>query len=252
MTDRRPSMPAPVQAMRLERPLAVFDLGATGLDVGTARVVEVAVVRVGPDGTSPAFHRRVNPGAPIPPAAAAVHNIADGDVAGCPPSKAVAPELFGTLAGTDLAGLGIARFDVPLLAAEFARAGIEFSLAGRAVVAALAIFHRHERRDLAAAVKVFLGREHAGAHSALADARATWPSWTPRWPGTPYPRPRPPCTPCSWWWTSAGGSERAGTATSSSASASTPGGPRPRWPERSRHTWPGCSPTCRCWTTPAG
>jgi DNA polymerase-3 subunit epsilon len=176
-----PTSPAPepgpvpyagVIGLRLERPLAVLDVEATGIDVATDRVMEVTVVRVGPDGGRAAFQSRVHPGIAIPPAATAVHGIADRDVAGCPPFAAIADHLVDLLAGADLAGFGIARFDIPLLAAEFARAGREFPLAGRAVVDALAVYHRHERRDLAAGVKLYLGRDHVGAHSALADAEA--------------------------------------------------------------------------------
>ena len=171
--DGRPAgVSGDLRGLRLELPLAVLDLEATGVDVVTDRVVEVAVVRVCPDGGQVVFHRRVDPGVPIPPAATAVHGLADQDVAGCPPFAAVAGELLDVLAGADLAGFGIARFDLPLLAAEFGRAGLDFPLDGRAVVDALTVFHRHEPRDLAAAVKLYCDRQHAGAHSALTDARA--------------------------------------------------------------------------------
>jgi DNA polymerase-3 subunit epsilon len=166
------AIPVTSPGLTLARPLAVLDVEATGVDVSIDRVVEVAVVRVGPGGGRTVFHSRVNPGIPIPPAAASVHGITDDDVAGCPPFAAVAPDLLQFLAGADPAGFGICRFDLPLLAAEFNRAGLDFPLAGRAVVDALAVFHRHERRDLAAAVRLYLGREHARAHSALADAEA--------------------------------------------------------------------------------
>jgi DNA polymerase-3 subunit epsilon len=119
-------------ALRLERPLAVLDLEATGVDVSADRVVEVAVLRVGPDGGRTIFHRRVNPGVPIPLAATSVHGIADDDVARCPPFAAIADDLLGVLAGADLAGFGVSRFDLPLLAAEFGRAELGFSLAGGA------------------------------------------------------------------------------------------------------------------------
>jgi DNA polymerase-3 subunit epsilon len=142
------------------------------VNVATDRVVEVAVVRVGPDGGRTTFHHRVDPGVPIPASATRVHGITDRDVDGRPHFAAIAADLLGVLAGADLAGFGISRFDLPLLAAEFGRAGLAFPLARRAVVDALTVFHRQERRDLIAAVKLYLGRDHAGAHSALADAQA--------------------------------------------------------------------------------
>jgi DNA polymerase-3 subunit epsilon len=159
-------------AVLLARPLAVLDVEATGVDVSADRVVEIAVVRVSPDGGRTMFHARVNPGVPIPPGATSVHGITDDDVSRCPPFAASAPDVLLFLAGADLAGFGIGRFDLPLLASEFGRAGLRFPLAGRAVVDALTVFHRRERRDLAAAVRLYLGREHVRAHSALADAEA--------------------------------------------------------------------------------
>ena len=96
-----------------------------------------------------------------------MHGITDGDVAGRPPFPGIAPRLATFLDGCDLAGFGIARFDLPLLEAEFARAEIGFSIADRRVVDALSIFHDRERRDLSAAVEFYTGRPIEDAHSAL-------------------------------------------------------------------------------------
>lgn len=114
----------------------------------------------------------MNPGVPIPPAATAVHGITDSDVAAAPPFAAVAPELFAALHGSDLAGFGVAGFDLPLLAAEFARVRLPFRVTGRRVVDVLALYRRLQPRDLASAVRAYLGRQHADAHSAAADVRA--------------------------------------------------------------------------------
>lgn len=157
----------------LDRPLAVLDLETTGVDPGTDRIVEVAVLTLLPAARQELFHRRINPGVPIPPAATAIHGIADADVIGAPPFTAVAPELFATLHGSDLAGFGIAGFDLPLLAAEFARCGLPFRVGGRRVIDVLALYRRCHPRDLASAVREYLGRDHMDAHSAVADARAT-------------------------------------------------------------------------------
>lgn len=154
--------------LTLDRPLAVIDLESTGTDPATDRVVEVAVLTVAPDGTEELFATRVNPGRPIPAAATAVHDIGDVDVRDAPAFAALARRL----AVCDLAGFGIAGFDLPLLVAEFARAGVPFSLAGRAVLDALAVYRRHETRTLSAAVAFYLGRDHADAHAAGADAVA--------------------------------------------------------------------------------
>lgn len=156
----------------LDRPLAVLDLETTGVDPAADRIVEVAVLTLLPGGKQELFHRRVNPGVPIPLAATAVHNITDANVAGAPTFREVAPELFAALHGSDLAGFGIASFDLPLLAVEFARCGLPFRVAGRRVVDVLALYLRLRPRDLAGAVREYLGRDHADAHSAAADVRA--------------------------------------------------------------------------------
>ena len=166
-------MSVPLSNLVLDRPLAVLDLETTGVDPAADRIVEVAVLTLLPGGRHELFHRRLNPGVPIPPAASAVHGITDADVVGAPPFAAVAPELFATLHGSDLAGFGIASFDLPLLAAEFARVRLPFRVAGRRVIDVLALYRRCHPRDLTSAVREYLGRDHAEAHSAVADARAT-------------------------------------------------------------------------------
>jgi DNA polymerase-3 subunit epsilon len=154
----------------LDRPLAVLDLETTGLSPADARVVEVAVVTLRPDAPPGLFATRVNPGVPIPPAATAVHGITDADVAAEPRFAVVAGRLLVRLRGCDLAGFNLAGYDLPVLAREFARVGLRLPLAGRAVVDVLHLFRRQEPRDLAAAVRLYLGRGHDQAHGAAADA----------------------------------------------------------------------------------
>ena len=171
-TAREETVPIELKHLVLTRPLCVVDLESTGSDPATDRVVEVAVVSIAPDGTEDLFATRVNPGRPIPAAATAIHGIGDADVRDAPTFPALAPALARRLAGCDLAGFGIVGFDLPLLAAEFGRAGVPFALAGRAVLDALAVYRRFEARTLAAAVGFYLGREHTHAHAAAADAAA--------------------------------------------------------------------------------
>lgn len=159
-------------SLDLARPLAVFDLETTGLDVERDRIVEIAIVKMFPDGRRERYLQRVNPGVPIPPEAARVHGIRDEDVASAPGFSEIAAEVEHLLEGADLAGFNAARFDLPLLAAEFARAGRTLPLDGRAVLDAALIFHRKEPRHLAAALRFYCGRDLAGAHSADADAEA--------------------------------------------------------------------------------
>ena len=163
-------MAVELKHLALSRALSVIDLETTGTDVRADRIVEVAVLTVYPDGAVIPFARRVNPGRPIPAGASAVHGITDDAVAAAPPFAAIAPDLFAALVGSDLAGFGIATFDVPLLVNEFARAGLPFRVGGRAVLDALAVYRQRESRDLTAAVRFYLGVERAGAHAALADA----------------------------------------------------------------------------------
>ena len=158
--------------LALARPLAVLDVETTGRDPAADRLVEVAVVRFAPGSEPETFHARLDPGVPIPPAATAVHGIADADVAGCPTFGDVADDLRRFLAGSDLAGFNIKRFDLPFLAAEFRRCGKELDLRGVAVLDALQVFFDKEPRDLAAAVRLYCGRDHEDAHSAVADAVA--------------------------------------------------------------------------------
>ena len=159
--------------LRLTRPLAFFDLETTGIDPQRDKIVEIAVVRVDPGGATAGKTRRINPERPIPPDATAVHGIRDEDVAGAPAFRQVARGILDFLADSDLAGFNIRRFDVPLLDREFRDCGLDLALVQRRVVDAMTIFHRKEPRDLSAAVRHFLGREHEGAHGAEADVAAT-------------------------------------------------------------------------------
>ncbi len=157
--------------LTLTRPLCAVDTETTGPDPHVDRIVAVAVVRVEPDGETVSRHRLINPGRPIPAAATAVHGLTDVRVADQPPFRRVARSLAAVLTGADLVAFN-APFDLAVLAAEFARAGVPFDLSGRRVLDPLAVFRRHHPRTLAAAVRTYLGREHAAAHDALADARA--------------------------------------------------------------------------------
>lgn len=156
----------------LEKALAVIDLETTGLRVETDRIVEISVLLLRPDGTRESRTRRVNPEIPIPPEASAIHGITDADVAEEPRFSQLAAGLLEFLGDADIAGYNVAWFDLPLLAREFERAGRPFSMQGRAVVDAMAIYKRHEPRNLAAAYRFYCGRERDDLHSAGADVQA--------------------------------------------------------------------------------
>ncbi len=158
--------------LALVRPLVWLDLETTGLDLRRDRIVEISILREEPSGAAEERTRRVNPGIPIPREATAVHGIRDEDVRDAPPFERLARSFAEFLDGADLGGFGLERFDVPLLALEFERAGVAFSLEGRALVDVQRIYHAMEPRDLTAACRFYLGRDLAEAHSAAADAVA--------------------------------------------------------------------------------
>ena len=157
----------------LQRPLAVFDIEATGTSPRSDRIVEIAVIRIHPDNTRDSKTYRVNPEMPIPPEATQIHSITDADVADCPRFADIAHELLTLLDGCDLAGYNVLRFDIPMLAEEFLRVGLQFDTEGRRVLDAQRIFHRREPRDLTAALSYYCGEMHIDAHGAEADALAT-------------------------------------------------------------------------------
>ncbi len=161
-----------MQSLNLRRPLAFVDLETTGTSPASDRVVEIAILKVHPDGTEDFRCRRVNPGVPIPADATAIHGITDADVANEPPFQAYARSLSDFLADCDFAGFNVAGFDLRMLEAEFARAGVDFSREGGALIDAMRIFHLKEPRHLAAAVQFYCGRDHPEAHSSEDDVRA--------------------------------------------------------------------------------
>ncbi len=159
--------------VELDRPLIFLDLETTGLNIREDRIIEMAVLRVSPQGDVLERVRRFNPGIPIHPEAAAVHGMTDEDVASEVPFAARAKALHQLLDPCDLAGFNIRRFDLPMLRAEFKRANIEFDYKSRRIIDVQGIFHLEEPRDLSAAARFYLGREHQEAHSALGDIRTT-------------------------------------------------------------------------------
>ncbi len=161
-------------SIKLDRPLAVIDLETTGLRPESDRIVELAILKIYPDGKEIQYAKRINPGIAIPPEASAVHGIRNEDVKNEPAFRVIAKQVARILDGCDLAGFNISGYDLRLLQREFERAGVEFSVEGRAVVDDKQIFDAREPRNLEAACRFYLAEEHENAHSALADARMTW------------------------------------------------------------------------------
>ncbi len=160
--------------LNLTRPIAFFDLETTGVNVASDRIVEIAIVKIMPDGTKELKEKRINPTIPIPLESSLVHGIYDKDISDAPTFKAIGKSLADFLKDCDLGGYNSNKFDIPVLMEEFLRAEIDFSLEGRNCVDVQNIFHQMEQRTLKAAYKFYCGKELVNAHAALADIEATF------------------------------------------------------------------------------
>lgn len=163
--------------LNLKKPLIVFDLEATGLDLVNDRVIQISYIKVWPDGREERGNELVNPGKAIPKEVTELTGISDADVADKPSFKELAPKLSACFQGCDFAGFNSNHFDVPMLAEEFLRAGIDFDFSKCRLIDAQTIFHKMERRNLAAAYKFYCGHkmeEDFEAHRADQDTEATY------------------------------------------------------------------------------
>ena len=163
--------------LNLTKPLVVFDLETTGLDLVNDRIIQISFIKIYPDGTEKRANLFVNPEKPIPPEVVQLTGISDDDVKDKPTFKQLAQKLYETFKGCDLAGFNSNHFDVPMLAEAFLRAGIDFDFSSCRLIDAQTIFHRMERRNLAAAYKFYCGRKMEDdfeAHRADQDTEATY------------------------------------------------------------------------------
>src|SRR5476649_344561 len=159
--------------LNLKRPLAFFDLEATGTNVATDRIVEISIIKLHPDETEEVKTWRVHPGMPIPLESSLIHGIYDEHIADQPKFKELAQEVADFMLDSDLAGYNSNKFDIPMLAEEFLRAGVVFDLDNRHFVDVQNIFHQMEQRTLKAAYQFYCKKQIENAHSAEADTRAT-------------------------------------------------------------------------------
>lgn len=160
--------------LELTRPIVFFDLETTGLDIVRDRIVEIALLKVNPDGTEETLHTLVNPGMPISPESTAVHGITNEMVADKPEFGAIGTRVAGFIENCDLGGYNCNRFDIPMLAEELQRVGVPVDFSKRKVVDVQVIYYKKEPRTLTAAYKYYAGEELEGAHSADVDTRATY------------------------------------------------------------------------------
>ena len=160
--------------LQLKKPLAIIDLETTGVNLGSDRIVEIAIVKALPDGSKQIKRKLLNPEIPISAVSRELHGITNEMVKDAPTFKQVANEIKQFLDNCDLAGYNSNRFDIPLLAEEFLRVGLEFDFNNRRLVDVQKIFHMMEQRTLSAAYKFYCNKNLEGAHGAEVDASATW------------------------------------------------------------------------------
>lgn len=160
--------------LNLKNPLVFFDLETTGININTDRIVEICYLKVYPNGNEESKTMRINPEMHIPEQSSAVHGIYDEDVADCPTFKEVAKQIAHDIEGCDIAGFNSNRFDVPLLAEEFLRAGVDIDMSRRKFIDIQVIYHKLEQRTLSAAYKFYCDKNLEDAHTAEADTRATY------------------------------------------------------------------------------
>ena len=160
--------------LNLKNPLVFFDLETTGTNINSDRIVEICYLKVYPNGNEESKTLRINPEMHIPEASSAIHGIYDADVADCPTFKDVAKNIANDIEGCDLAGFNSNRFDIPLLAEEFLRVGVDIDMMKRKFIDVQVIFHKLEQRTLSAAYKFYCDKNLEDAHTAEADTRATY------------------------------------------------------------------------------
>ncbi len=159
--------------LELKHPIAFIDLETTGVSLSTDRIVEIAIIKLLPDGTKQVKRKLINPLIPIPKSSSDIHGITDEMVKDAPTFKQVANEIKMFIDNCDLGGYNSNRFDIPILMEEFLRVGIDVDLSKRKMVDVQHIFYTMEPRTLSAAYKFFCGKELVDAHSAEADVSAT-------------------------------------------------------------------------------
>lgn len=160
--------------LNLTKPICFFDLETTGTNVAKDRIVEIAILKVYPNGNKESKTWLVNPEMPIPPEVVAIHGVSDEKVANEPTFKELSGQVYDMIKGCDLGGYNSNRFDIPLLVEELLRAGIDFEMKNVVAVDVQTIFHKKEQRTLAAAYQFYCGKDLIDAHSAEADTTATY------------------------------------------------------------------------------
>ena len=160
--------------LNLNKPICFFDLETTGISITSDKIVEISILKVFPNGKEEKKTWLVNPEIPIPPQSTAIHGISNEKVADAPTFKMLAKEINSWIVDADLGGFNSNRFDIPILAEEMLRAGMDFDMKNRQSVDVQTIFHKMEQRTLTAAYKFYCDKNLENAHSAEADTIATY------------------------------------------------------------------------------
>lgn len=160
--------------LKLTKPICFFDLETTGTNLAKDRIVEIAILKVYPNGNKESRTWLVNPEMEIPKEVIDIHGISNEKVANEPTFKELSKQIYDMIKGCDLGGYNSNRFDIPLLAEELLRADIDFDMKNMLAVDVQTIFHKKEQRTLAAAFKFYCGKDLIDAHSAAADTEATY------------------------------------------------------------------------------
>lgn len=160
--------------LHLERPLAIFDLEATGLNITKERIVQIAILKINPDGSEEKFESLINPEIHISDEVTKIHGIKNEDVINAPTFVEIADKIVSFIENADLAGYNSNKFDIPLLAEELIRAGNTFDISTKKFIDVQNIFHKMEQRTLVAAFKFYCNQELVNAHDAMSDTKATW------------------------------------------------------------------------------
>jgi DNA polymerase-3 subunit epsilon len=160
--------------LNLQKPIVFFDLETTGINIAKDRIVEIAILKVHPNGNKNSNTWLVNPEMEIPKEASDIHGITNERVVTEPTFKELAAEINAMIKGCDLAGFNSNRFDIPLLAEELLRVGVDFDMKNRVAIDVQVIFHKKEQRTLGAGYQFYCGKNLENAHSAAADTLATY------------------------------------------------------------------------------
>ena len=160
--------------LTLKKPLCVFDLETTGVQITKDRIVQIAIIKIHPDGSELEYNQIVNPEMEIPQEICEIHGITNEMAKKAPTLKELAPAIMAFIGDADLAGFNSNKFDIPVLVEELIRVGVDADFSNKAFVDVQNIFHKMEQRTLSAACLFYTGKPMENAHNALFDTRVTW------------------------------------------------------------------------------